>query len=91
MTEKRTLALSTRQWRVLLNDNLDVLKGAVQSTETLNSDGLKTFCAQLDDMKMLASAWFQVGAPAPVPTNGSAPVEKKRRGRPPKNAQQVMQ
>lgn len=59
----KTLSLSTRQWRVLLNDNLDVLKATVQSTEVINDDGLKQFCAQLDDMKMLASAWFQVGMP----------------------------
>jgi hypothetical protein len=90
MTEKRTLALNTRQWRVLLHDNLDLLKAAVQQTEALNEDGLKNFYAQLDDMRMLATAWFQVSAPkepevkaadVPAQTNGvSAP--KKRRGRP---------
>lgn len=97
MTEKRTLALSTRQWRVLLHDNLDVLKAAVQQTESLSEEGLKTFCAQLDDMRMLAGAWFQVSVPIaaqvqeakdadamqshPPSGNGATPP-RKRRGRP---------
>lgn len=88
MTEKRTLALDARQWRVLIHDRLDLLKAAVQQTEALNEDGLKSFIAQIDDMRMLATAWFQVSAPkevkaadVPAETNGvSAP--KKRRGRP---------
>jgi hypothetical protein len=84
----KTLSLNTRQWRVLLADNLDVLKGQVVGTELINEDNLKQIHAQLDDMKMLAVAWFQVGVPAvapaePVaqaaPTNGAAPP--KRRGR----------
>lgn len=88
MTDKpKTLSLSTRQWRVLLNDNLDVLKSMVQSTEVINDDGLKQFCSHLDDMKMLASAWFQVGVPLVAPaelsqvaqTNGA--TSPKRRGR----------
>lgn len=87
---KRTLALSTRQWRVLLHDNLDVLKAAVQQTEALSQEGLDQFCAQLDDMRMLAAAWFQVSPkPAQVAqpdepaahTNGATPP-RKRRGRP---------
>lgn len=87
--QKRTLALSTRQWRVLLHDNLDVLKAAVANTETVTADGLKQFCAQLDDMKMLASAWFQAGMPAPVLSadaiaklGNGATAPKRRRGRP---------
>lgn len=90
MTGKpKTLSLNTRQWRVLLHDNLDLLKTAVVGTETLNQEGLGQICAQLDDMKMLATAWFQVGVPAvPVAepaaaapqTNGVA--EPKRRGWP---------
>ncbi len=63
-----------------------MLKAAVQQTEALNEEGLKAFCAQLDDMKMLASAWFQVSVPVkaadvPASTNGATPP-KKRRGRP---------
>ena len=88
MTEqKRTLALSTRQWRVLLHDNLDVLKAAVQQTEALDEAGLKQFCDQIEHMKMLAGAWFQVSAPevkaadVPAHTNGATPP-RKRRGRP---------
>jgi hypothetical protein len=65
MTDKpKTLSLNTRQWRVLLADNLDVLKGQVVGTELINEDNLKQIHAQLDDMKMLAVAWFQVGVPA---------------------------
>lgn len=90
MTEKRTLALNTRQWRVLLHDNLDLLKAAVQQTEALNEDGLKNFYAQLDDMRMLATAWYQVSAPvkaADVPAetdhqSNGATAPRKRRGRP---------
>lgn len=84
----KTLSLNTRQWRVLLNDNLDVLKAAVQSTEVINEDGLKQFHAQLDDMKMLAVAWFQVGVPVAEPVVQAAPLTngaaepKKKRGRP---------
>lgn len=100
MTEKRTLALNARQWRVLLHDNLDVLKATVQQTEVLEEDTLRAFCSQLDNMKMLASAWFQVSpkkepepatAEVPVQANGELP---KRRGRPPKKRmapQQVVQ
>lgn len=93
MTEKRTLALSGRQWRVLLHDNLDVLKAIVQQTETIDEQGLRNICAQLDDMKMLAVAWFKAGQPADVPAQANgAEVVKKRRGRPPKAAQaQAMQ
>lgn len=95
MTEKRTLALSGRQWRVLLHDNLDVLKAIVQQTETIDEQGLRNICTQLDDMKMLAAAWYRAGQPAaadvPAQANG-ADVVKKRRGRPPKAAQaQAMQ
>lgn len=87
MTDKpKTLSLNTRQWRVLLNDNLDVLKAAVQSTETINEEGLKAFHDQLDNMRMLSVAWFQVGISPAEPvvqaapeTNGAAPP--KRRGR----------
>lgn len=81
----KTLSLNTRQWRVLLNDNLDVLKAAVAGTETIDEAGLKQIHSHLDDMKMLAVAWFQVGVPAaPVEqaapqTNGAVPP--KRRGR----------
>lgn len=82
----RTLALSTRQWRVLLHDNLEVLKAFVHKTETLTADDLAETNVHLDNMKMLASAWFQAGAPAaePIavpPTNG-ATAPKKKRGRP---------
>ena len=97
MTEKRTLALSTRQWRVLLHDNLDVLKAAVQQTEAIDETGLKQFCAQLDDMEMLAGAWFQVSVPPEVSCgctgsdqwcDGSRQTSARR---PPKAAEQVMQ
>lgn len=94
MTDKpKTLSLNTRQWRVLLHDNLDVLKAAVQSTETIDETGLKQIHAQLDDMKMLAAAWFQVGIPPGEPVdakgdalrqallNSAGMPEKKRRGR----------
>lgn len=97
MTDKpKTLALNARQWRVLLHDNLEVLKGAVAGTETINEGGLKQLVSQLDDMKMLAKAWFQVSVPVPseVPAqgNGAEPIIPKRRGRPPKAAQtQVVQ
>ena len=67
MTAK-TLSLNTRQWRVLLHDNLDVLKAAVAGTETIDETGLKQIHAQLDDMKMLAVAWFQVGVPTQIQT-----------------------
>lgn len=96
MTPK-TLSLNSRQWRVLLHDNLEVLKAAVAGTETINDDGLKQLCTQLDDMKMLARAWFQVSVPpasadVPVQANGAEPIIKKRRGRPPKATQeQVIQ
>lgn len=63
MSEKRTLALDARQWRVLIHDRLDLLKAVVQQTEALNEEGLKNFIAQVDDMRMLATAWFQVSAP----------------------------
>jgi len=99
MTEKRTLALSGRQWRVLLHDNLDVLKAIVQQTEAIDEQGLRNICTQLDDMKMLAVAWYKAGVP--IPKKLEVPQElivesvqhvKKRRGRPPKAAQaQAMQ
>lgn len=79
----KTLSLNTRQWRVLLHDNLDVLKAAVAGTETINEEGLKSFHEHLDTMRMLASAWYQVGMPA-VPTEGSMVQEvaaPKKRGR----------
>lgn len=84
----KTLSLNTRQWRVLLHDNLDVLKAQVAGSETINEDGLKAVHAQLDDMKMLAAAWYQVGVPPivseqpaqPAPqTNGAAPPKKRGR------------
>lgn len=92
MTEKRTLALDARQWRVLMHDNLDVLKAFVQTTESITEEGLRNVVAHLDNMRMLAGAWYQVSAPKPatadVPAQATeAPVIKKRRGRPPKNAQ----
>src|ERR1700722_17585368 len=94
MTEKRTLALNSRQWRVLLHDNLEQLKAGVLQAETINEQALRDFYARLEDIKMLAGAWFQVSQPqepkaADVPatangahTNGAEPVVKKRRGRP---------
>lgn len=90
MTSPKTLSLNTRQWRVLLHDNLDVLKAQVAGSETINEDGLKAVHAQLDDMKMLAAAWFQVGVPSVVhdicelppvkqEANGAAPPKKRGR------------
>lgn len=92
MTDKpATLALNARQWRVLLHDHLDVMKAAVQSTEGLNEEGLRNMYKHLDEMKMQATAWFQVSAvpagelAAPVQqdvsaaaqANGAAPVKRK--------------
>lgn len=86
MTEKRTLALDARQWRVLMHDNLDVLKAFVQQTETINEDGLRGIVAHLDNMRMLAGAWYQVSAPKPVaadvPAQAIGGPEKPKRGWP---------
>lgn len=92
MTEKRTVALSNRQWRVLLHDGLDLLaawKATIQTTETLTPENLKLIFTQLDDMKMLATAWYQVGMPPAVPTEtiaapqtNGATAPRKKRGRP---------
>lgn len=91
MTDKRTLSLNARQWRVLLHDNLEVLKANVASTETIREEDLRVVCAQLDDMKMLASAWFQVShqpvqepvaKAADVPASGNGAEPKKRGGWP---------
>jgi hypothetical protein len=91
MTDKpATLALNARQWRVLLADHLDVMKGAVTSTENINEEALRNMYKHLDEMKMQATAWFQVSAaPAGEPAaqmqqevqpahqaNGAAPKRK---------------
>jgi hypothetical protein len=92
MTDKpNTLALNARQWRVLMNDHLEVLKAVVASAEVLDDAGLKNVMRHLDEVRLMAGAWYQ-NSPPPAPaadvqaaadvaqdtqTNDAAP---KRRG-----------
>ena len=83
----KTLPLNSRQWRVLLNDHLEVMKGAVSQTEVIDETALRNIYKHLDEMKMQATAWFQVSAPAVVPADAegatqdaSAEAPAKRRG-----------
>lgn len=84
MTDKpNTLGLNARQWRVLMNDHLEVLKGAVAASEVLNEPGLANVVRHLDEVRLMATAWFQ-NSPKPeqeaithVPeANGAAPKRK---------------
>ncbi len=66
MTAKpNTLALNARQWRVLMNDHLEVLKAAVSSAEVLDEAGLKNVFRHLDEVRLMAGAWYQ-NSPAPA-------------------------
>jgi len=66
MTDKpNTLSLNARQWRVLMADHLDVLKAGVSSSEVLNEDGLKVVMHHIDQVRLMAVAWYQ-NSPAPV-------------------------
>lgn len=68
MTDKpNTLALNARQWRVLMNDHLEVLKAGVASAEVLDDAGLKNVLWHLDEVRLMAGAWYQ-NSPAPAPT-----------------------
>lgn len=89
MTDKpNTLGLNARQWRVLMNDHLEVLKGAVAASEVLNEPGLANVVRHLDEVRLMATAWFQNSPKAEqeavthvAEANGAAP-EKKRGGWP---------
>lgn len=65
MTDKpNTLALNARQWRVLMNDHLEVLKAGILSSEVLDDAGLKNVFRHLDEVRLMAGAWYQN---SPVP------------------------
>lgn len=88
----KTLQLNARQWRVLLHDHIEVLKSAVSQTESINEEALRNMYKHMDEMKMQATAWFQVSAdgvsvPADAvdepakPKKGGWPLGKKRGGK----------
>ncbi len=67
MTAKpNTLALNARQWRVLMNDHLEVLKGIVGTTDVLDEAGIKTVFHHVDQVRLMAVAWRQSSVPAVV-------------------------
>jgi hypothetical protein len=92
MTDKpNTLSLNARQWRVLLNDRLEVLKAVVASGEFLNDATLKDVFEHLDQARLMTVAWRQnspqevaeaaepqaQGEQAPAPqANGAVPKRK---------------
>ena len=93
MTEKRTLPLNARQWRVLLNDHLDLFKATVAGKEAVDDSAIKDIQKHMDEIKMMVAGWYQA-SPVPGPTtalpdgsqmqeaksaNGAAPPKKRGR------------
>jgi len=85
----QTLSLNARQWRVLMNDHLEVLKAGVAAAETLDEKGLKEVMRLLDQVRLMASAWYQ-NSPAPAAEavapepQAEQPVEQQANGAAPK-------